>query len=101
MEEVQDGVTRQIYKELDKHKKKMVKLVSQQTKSEETIKEIRKKIGEISRVMPFLTSEMLYLGRDRNESEYFFYLREPNKIYVKYRAYLLDTNEYYYIYESK
>lgn len=44
----------------------MVKLVSQQTKSEETIREIRKKIAEISRVMPFLTSEMLYLGRDRN-----------------------------------
>ena len=51
--------------------------------------------------MPFLTSEMLFLGVDRNESEYFFYLREPNKIYVKYHAYLLDTNEYYYIYESR
>jgi len=51
--------------------------------------------------MPFLTSEMLFLGRDRNESEYFFYLREPNKIYVKYRAYLLDSNENYYIYERK
>jgi len=45
MEEIQEGVTRLITKELDKHKKKMVKLVSQQTKSEETIKEIRTKIG--------------------------------------------------------
>jgi len=45
MEEIQEGVTRLITKALDKHKKKMVKLVSQQTKSEETIKEIRTKIG--------------------------------------------------------
>lgn len=34
----QEGVTRQLTKELDKHKKKMQKLATQQTKSEETIK---------------------------------------------------------------
>lgn len=34
MEETQEGPTRQVNKELDKHKKKMFKLASQQTKSE-------------------------------------------------------------------
>lgn len=38
MEVQQEGVTRQNNKELDKHKKKMSKLVSQQNRSEETIK---------------------------------------------------------------
>ena len=88
-------------KELDKHKRKMNKLASEQTKFEESIKEIRKKISDIGKVMPFLTSEVLFLGKDKNESEYFFYLREPNRLYVKYRAYLLDNNENFYIYEGK
>lgn len=38
MEESEEGASRQIVKELDKHKKKMLKLASHQTKSEETIK---------------------------------------------------------------
>lgn len=88
-------------KEFDKHKRKMNKLASEQTKFEESIKEIRKKISDIGKVMPFLTSEVLFLGKDKNESEYFFYLREPNRLYVKYRAYLLDNNENFYIYEGK
>ncbi len=49
-------MTRQLTKELDKHKKKMQRLASQQTKTEETIKDIRSKIAEIGRAMPFLTS---------------------------------------------
>ena len=28
-------------------------------------------------------------------------MREPNRLYVKYRAYLLDNNENFYIYEGK
>lgn len=79
----------------------MLKLASQQTKSEEGIKEIRKKIAEIGRAMPFLTSEVLFLGKDRNDSEYFFFMREPNRIYVKFRSYLMDTNENFSIYETK
>lgn len=51
--------------------------------------------------MPFLTSELLFLGKDRNESEYFFYVREPNLIYVKFRGYLLDNNEHFSIFESR
>jgi hypothetical protein len=42
--------------------------------------------------MPFLTTEVNFLGLDRNNSEYFFYVREPNRLYVKFRSYLLDTN---------
>jgi len=38
MEQSQEGITRQLTKELDKHKKKIQKLATQQTKSEETIK---------------------------------------------------------------
>ena len=48
--------------------------------------------------MPFLTSEVIFLGKDRNESEYFFYMREPNRVYVKFRHYLMDTNEHFSIY---
>ena len=85
-------MTRLLTKELDRHKRKVDKLAYEQTRFEETIKEARKKINDIGRIMPFLTSEMLFLGKDRNESEYFFYLRDPNRLYVKYRAYLLDNN---------
>lgn len=56
MEQTQEGVTRQLTKELDKHKKKMQRLATQQTKTEETIRDIRNKIAEIGRTMPFLTS---------------------------------------------
>ena len=45
MEEAEESVSKQGARELDKHKKKMLKLASQQTKSEEGIKEIRKKIA--------------------------------------------------------
>lgn len=38
MQQAQEGVTRQLTKQLDKHKKKMQKLASLQTKTEETIK---------------------------------------------------------------
>ena len=51
--------------------------------------------------MPFLTTELIFLGKDRNGSEYFFYIREPNRIYVKYRTHLLDENEIFYIYEGR
>ena len=48
--------------------------------------------------MPFLTTEMIFLGKDRNGSEHFFYLHEPSRIYVKYRTHVLDTNEQFSIY---
>ena len=51
--------------------------------------------------MPFLTTELIFLGKDRNCSEYFFYIREPSKIYVKYRTHLLDENEQFYVYEGR
>ena len=101
LEESQEGVTRLLTKELDKHKRKMDRLAFEQSRFEETIKQTRKKISDIGRIMPFLTSEMLFLGKDRNESDYFFFLRDPNRLYVKYHAYLLDNNENYYIYEGK
>lgn len=101
MEQSQDGTARGLSKEIDKHKKKIQKLATQQTKSEETIKDIRTKIGEIARTMPFLTSEVYFLGLDRNNSEYFFYVREPHRLYVKYRSYFLDTNDHFLLYEGR
>ena len=38
LEQSQEGITRQLTKQLDKHKKKIQKLASQQTKSEGMIK---------------------------------------------------------------
>ena len=75
LELFQEGVTRQLTKELDKHKKKMQKLATQQSKSQETIRQIRSKIAQIGRAMPFITSEMYYLGKDTNDSQYFFFMR--------------------------
>jgi chromosome segregation ATPase len=92
MEQSQEGVTRQLTKELDKHKKKIQRLATQQTRTEETIRDIRGKIAEIGRAMPYLTSEVEFLGLDRNDSEYFFYVREPDRLYVKFRSYLLNRN---------
>lgn len=46
----------------------MTKLATQQIKTEETIRENRKKIAEIGKNMPFLTTEIIFLGKDRNES---------------------------------
>lgn len=51
--------------------------------------------------MPFLTSQVFFLGIDRNNAEYFFYVREPNRIYVKHRGYLLDKNENFMMYEGR
>ena len=101
LEESQEGVTRIMTKELDKHKRKMNRLAFEQTRFEQKIKEGRKKKIEIEKIMPFLTSEILFLGKDRNQSDYFFYLRDPNRLYVKYRSYLFDNNEDFYIYEGK
>ena len=56
IEETQEGPSRQANKELDKNKKKMTKLATQQIKTEETIRENRKKIAEIGKNMPFLTT---------------------------------------------
>ena len=51
--------------------------------------------------MPYLTTEIEFIGFDRNMSEYFLYVREPNRIYVKFRSYLLDNNELFYVYQGK
>lgn len=40
--------------------------------------------------MPFVNSVMKYLGVDRFKSEYFFYNKEPNRLYVKYRESFLE-----------
>jgi hypothetical protein len=52
-------------------------------------------------MIPFAISEIIFLGTDRNKSNYFFFLGEPNRIYVRYHNFLLDTNQDYKIYEGK
>ena len=51
--------------------------------------------------MPFAISEVLLLGKDRNNSNYFFFLHEPHRIYVRYHNFLLDEEETYQLYEGK
>ena len=52
-------------------------------------------------MIPFAISETIFLGNDRNKSAHYFYLREQNRIYVRYHNYLLDTNEHFSIYQVK
>lgn len=85
--------SRQITREKDKNQKKIQKLTNQKHKSENNIKEIRLKISDISKNIPFITSLVVFIGKDRNESEYFFYKNEPHRIYCKYHNYLLDDSE--------
>ena len=79
----------------------MQKLSNQKDKSQKTILEIRSKISEISKSLPFVTSQVVFLGRDRNESHYFFFCNEPNRIYCRYRNYLLDDAEEFYVFDGK
>lgn len=43
----------------------------------------------------------MFLGRDRNESHYFFFCNEPNRIYCRYRNFLLDDAEEFYVFDGK
>lgn len=52
-------------------------------------------------MIPFAISEIMFLGADRNKSSYFFFLREPNRIYVRYHNFLLDNSSEYKIFEGK
>ncbi len=38
---------------------------------------------------------------DRNDSEYFLYRREPNRIYVKFHSYILDNSNELKFYEGR
>ena len=76
-------------------------MVIEKRRAEEDIKERKVKIAEISRTMPFLTTKLLFLGKDRNSSEYFFYLHEPNRVYLLNKAYVLDPNQHFYLYEGR
>lgn len=39
----------------------------------------------------FVNSDVVFLGRDRNGSEYYFYKHEPHRIYVNFKSYFLAT----------
>lgn len=52
-------------------------------------------------MIPFAISEVMFLGVDRNKSQYYFYLGEPNRIYIRYHNFLLDENTNFKIYEGK
>lgn len=43
----------------------------------------------------------MFLGSDRNKSQYFFFLGQPNRIYVRYHNFLLDEACDSKIYEGK
>lgn len=92
---------KKVQKEVEKNKKKSQKLVNDNETSQKVIKDYKSRIIKIARQIPFVISQVLFLGKDRNGSEYFFYLREPHRLYVKYHGYLLDTSQGFKIYESK
>ena len=52
-------------------------------------------------MIPFAISEVMLLGNDRNKSQYFFCLQEPNRIYVRYHNFLLDESSEFKIIEGK
>ena len=86
---------------MEKTKKKTQKMTSDGEKSDLIIKEFKSKIIKIARMIPFAISQIMFLGNDRNKSSFYFYLREPQRIYVRYHSYLLDTSEDFKIYEGK
>ena len=88
-------------KEVQKNKKKTAKMNNQREQTEQTIKELKEKISKISKYIPFAISEMMFLGTDRNKSQYFFFLKEHNRVYVRYHNFLLDNNSSYKLYEGK
>lgn len=65
------------------------------------IKSIRERIIEITKSIPFTISEVMFLGTDRNQSHHYFYLREPNRIYVRHHSYVLDESDEFKIFEGK
>lgn len=69
--------------------------------SDRIIKEFKARIVKIARMIPFAISEIMFLGNDRNKSSHYFYLREPNRVYVRYRNYFMDPNEDFKIFEGK
>lgn len=73
----------------------------QQETSSKIIKEIKERIVEITKNIPFTISEVMFLGTDRNKSHHYFYLREPNRIYLRYHSYMLDESDEYKIFEGK
>jgi hypothetical protein len=77
-------------KEADKHKKKIQKLTNQKEKSEIVIKEFKARVSYITKSISFMTSSILFLGQDRNRSEYFFFVKEPHRMYVRFREYIFS-----------
>lgn len=65
------------------------------------ISEHKDRVIKINKEIRFVISKVIYLGSDRNHSDYFFYLREPNRIYVKYSSFVLEESENFKIYETK
>ena len=62
---------------------------------------MKEKVIEITRSIPFIVSNVMFLGTDRNHSHHFFYLHEPNRIYVRYHSYMLDESNEFKIFEGK
>ena len=88
-------------KEGDKTKKKLLKMNTQKEKTDILIKEFKTQISKISKSLGFTTTEVICLGVDRNLREYFFFIREPHRIYINYREFVLSSNTKWMIYEGK
>lgn len=70
-------------------------------KLKENVGKIKTRISEINKSIPFITGEIQLLGRDRNESEYYLYSREPSLIYVNYKSSLLCQDPIFKVLRGK
>lgn len=81
-------------------KLEMEELALKLEEDEKAVQVMKDEVRRISKLMPFAISEVLFLGKDRNHSEYFFFLHEPHRLYVHYRDFVLDEGVYQ-LYEGR
>lgn len=65
------------------------------------INEHKDRVSKITKEIPYIVSQINYLGSDRNNSKYYFYQGEPHRVYVQYNDFVLEDSENYKIYETK
>ena len=67
---------------------------------ESSVNEMRSQLNECLRELQFATTEIIFLGRDRNGSEYFLASYESNRLYVRFKRFFCDPVSEYRMYEG-
>jgi hypothetical protein len=63
--------------------------------------DLRLKLNKALTSLLFAKSDTVYLGKDRNESAYFFNCNEPHRIYINYKPYFLQKSGQFLLYEGR